>query len=672
MSDSTLIKRDLASAAGIVLAIVLFFALNIVAAALLRSARIDLTADRLFTLSSGTRAIVARIDEPITMRFYYSERLGKEIPNYGVYATRVREMLQEYESAARGKIRLQLVDPQPFSDEEDRAVASGLQGVPLNQQGELVYFGLAASNSADKEDVIAFFQPERERFLEYDLTKLVFNLATTKKKIVGVLSTLPLLGEFRGPGQVSEPWAIYSQLQQFFELRWLDRDLADIPADVGVLMIAHPRDLSEKTLYAVDQFVLRGGHAIVFVDPHAESEAGRPGPAGQSAETGSNLPRLFEAWGVELVNGKFVGDRLLARRVNAGSETRIRAVDYVAWLTLREANFNHDDILTTDLGSLNVASAGILKHRPGASTGFTPLVSTTDQAMPIDVDKVRLVPDPVALLADFRPTGEHYVIAARVRGPAKTAFPDGPPSETKPPAGENKDAAAAAGEQKPAAEPAADAKPASLEATTPQIKESKEPINLIVVSDTDMLQDRFWVQIADFFGQRVATPTAANANFVVNAIDNLSGSDELIGLRSRGQATRPFVFVQEIQRDAELRFRAKERELTEKLRDTEKKLSELQTKSQPQEGPGGRVILTKEQQEAIEQFRGEMLKVRKDLRDVQHDLRKDIEGLESWVKFINIGVVPALVAMAAILLGLARARRRRNAAHLMGKKEFAR
>jgi ABC-type uncharacterized transport system involved in gliding motility auxiliary subunit len=656
MPDSTLIKRDLNSAAGIVLAVVLFFALNIVAAAMLRSARIDLTADRLYTLSSGTRAILARIDEPIALRFYYSERLGKEIPNYGVYATRVREMLQEYESAARGKIRLQLIDPQPFSDEEDRAVASGLQGVPLNQQGELVYFGLAASNSADKEDVIAFFQPERERFLEYDLTKLAFNLATTKKKVVGVLSTLPLLGEFRGPAQASEPWAIYSQLQQFFELRWLDRDVADIPAEIGVLMVAHPRDLAEKTLYAVDQFVLRGGHAIIFVDPHAESEFGRPGPTGLPAETGSNLPKIFEAWGIELVSGKFVGDRLLARRVNAGSETRIRAVDYVAWLTLRETNFNHDDILTTDLGPVNVASAGIVKQHQGASTSFTPLITTTDQAMPIDVDKLRLAPDPVALLADFRPTGERYVIAARIRGPAKTAFPDGPPSEKKPPSAESKDGAATPGEPKATPEPAA------VEPMTPQIKDSKGSINLIVVADSDILQDRFWVQIADFFGQRVATPTAANANFVVNAIDNLSGSDELIGLRSRGQATRPFVVVQEIQRDAELRFRAKERELTEKLRDTEKKLSELQTKSQPQEGTGGRVILTKEQQEAIEQFRGEMLKIRKELRDVQHDLRKDIEGLEGWVKFINIGLVPTLVAGAAILLGLARARRRRRAA----------
>jgi ABC-type uncharacterized transport system involved in gliding motility auxiliary subunit len=359
-----------------------------------------------------------------------------------------------------------------------------------------------------------------------------------------------------------------------------------------------------------------------------------------------------------LVSGKFVGDRLLARRVNAGSETRIRAVDYVAWLTLRETNFNHDDILTTDLGPVNVASAGIVKQHQGASTSFTPLITTTDQAMPIDVDKLRLAPDPVALLADFRPTGERYVIAARIRGPAKTAFPDGPPSEKKPPSAESKDGAAMPGEPKATPEPAA------VEPMTPQIKDSKGSINLIVVADSDILQDRFWVQIADFFGQRVATPTAANANFVVNAIDNLSGSDELIGLRSRGQATRPFVVVQEIQRDAELRFRAKERELTEKLRDTEKKLSELQTKSQPQEGTGGRVILTKEQQEAIEQFRGEMLKIRKELRDVQHDLRKDIEGLEGWVKFINIGLVPMLIAGAAILLGLARARRRRRAAQI--------
>ncbi|HSE77425.1 MAG TPA: Gldg family protein [Alphaproteobacteria bacterium] len=651
MAPTSLFKREASSAGAIVLAVVLFFAVNILSNLTLGSARIDLTADRLFTLSSGTRTLLSRIDEPVTLRFYYSERLGREIPTYGVYAQRVREMLQEYESAAGGKLQLQVIDPQPFSDEEDRAVAFGLQGVPLNQQGELVYFGLAGVNTADKEEIIPFFQPERERFLEYDLTRLIFNLSTTKKKIVGLISTLPLMGEFRGPGRPPEPWAVYTQLAQFFEIRSLERDIGEVPAEIGVLMIVHPRDLSERTQYAIDQFVLRGGHAIVFVDPHAESELGRPGAQARLAQTGSNLKRLFEAWGLEMIDGKFAGDRLLARRVNAGTETRVRAVDYVAWLTLRQDNFAGDDILTSDLGTLNLASAGILRVKEGATTTFTPLVQTTEQSMEIDVGKVRLAPDPVALLAEFKPTGERLTVMARVRGPAKTAFPDGPPPEKKDEEAEKKEQAATNPPEKKEA----------TENPAPQLKESTRPINVIVVADTDLLEDRFWVQVADFFGQRLATPIAANGNLAVNAVDNLAGSDELIGLRSRGQVSRPFLRIQEIQRDAELRFRAKERELTEKLRDTERQLNELQTKSQPQEA-AGRVILSKEQQEAIEKFRSEMLTIRKDLRDVQLALRQDIEGLERWLKFINIGLIPVLIALAAIALGVFRARARRRAA----------
>lgn len=651
MAPTSLFKREASSAGAIVLAVVLFFAVNILSNLTLGSARIDLTADRLFTLSSGTRTLLSRIDEPVTLRFYYSERLGREIPTYGVYAQRVREMLQEYESAAGGKLQLQVIDPQPFSDEEDRAVAFGLQGVPLNQQGELVYFGLAGVNTADKEEIIPFFQPERERFLEYDLTRLIFNLSTTKKKIVGLISTLPLMGEFRGPGRPPEPWAVYTQLAQFFEIRSLERDIGEVPAEIGVLMIVHPRDLSERTQYAIDQFVLRGGHALIFVDPHAESELGRPGAQARLAQTGSNLKRLFEAWGLEMIDGKFAGDRLLARRVNAGTETRVRAVDYVAWLTLRQDNFAGDDILTSDLGTLNLASAGILRVKEGATTTFTPLVQTTEQSMEIDVGKVRLAPDPVALLAEFKPTGERLTVMARVRGPAKTAFPDGPPPEKKDEEAEKKEQAATNPPEKKEA----------TENPAPQLKESTRPINVIVVADTDLLEDRFWVQVADFFGQRLATPIAANGNLAVNAVDNLAGSDELIGLRSRGQVSRPFLRIQEIQRDAELRFRAKERELTEKLRDTERQLNELQTKSQPQEA-AGRVILSKEQQEAIEKFRSEMLTIRKDLRDVQLALRQDIEGLERWLKFINIGLIPVLIALAAIALGVFRARARRRAA----------
>ncbi len=631
--------RSALTGLGILLAAVLFVAVNVLSGSLFQGMRLDLTSDRLFTLSQGTRAILAKIDEPIVLRFYYSERLGREIPSYGVYAQRVREMLEEYRDAARGKLRLDVIDPPAFSDEEDRAVGFGLQAVPLNQQGENVYFGLAGSNGADREEVIPFFQPERERFLEYDLTKAVYNLSVTRKPQVGVLSTLPMEGEFRGRGQPSPPWAVYTQLGQFFDLRPVARDATEIPAEIGVLMVVHPKNLPDTTLYAIDQFVLRGGRALVFVDPHAESELARGGQAAMGMPTNSNLTKLFDAWGLTMADDTLAGDRLSARRVNAGGQGRVQAIDYVLWLSLRDTNFDRSDVLLTEASVIQMASAGILKPKDGATTKFSPLIRTSAQSQAIAADEVRLQPDPAKLLADFKPSGEPLTLAARISGPVKSAF-DKAPEPEKPAEGQ------------PAPPPAS---------TAPYRAQSEGPVNVIVVADTDMLEDRFWVTVQEFFGQRVATPGAYNGDFVVNAVDNLLGSSDLIGLRGRGLSQRPFTLLADIQREAELRFRAKERELTEKLKDTEKRLADLQGRGTGA-ADAGRTILSAEQQGEIDRFRAEMLVVRRELRDVQQDLRRDIEGVQTAAKIANIGAIPALVAIVAVVLGWLRIRRRRPAA----------
>jgi ABC-type uncharacterized transport system involved in gliding motility auxiliary subunit len=617
---------------GIALAAALFVAVNALSGPALQGLRLDLTQDRLFTLSQGTRAILGRIDEPITLRFYYSERLGREIPAYGVYAQRVREMLEEYRDAARGRLRLEILDPPAFSDEEDRAVAFGLQGVPLNQQGEIVYFGLAGSNSADKDEVIAFFQPERERFLEYDLTKLVYNLATPKKPVVGLLSSIQLAGEFRSM-RPTPPAAVFSQLQQFFEIRAVAADAAEIPAEIGVLVIVHPKMLPDRTLYAIDQFAMRGGRLLVFVDPHAESEMGRGGPMAMAAQTASELKKLFDAWGIEMVPDRLVGDRLAARRVNAGTEARVRAVDYVLWLSLREQNFDRTDVLLTEANVIQMASAGILRKKDGATIDFQPLIRTSLQSQSIEADGVRMQPDPVQLLATFQPSGESLVLAARLRGTIASAFDAAPAPE--------------AGQEAPAN-------------PQPHLARSQGPFNAIVIADTDMLDDRFWVTTQEFFGQRVAVPAAYNGDFVVNAVDNLLGSSELIGLRGRGLSQRPFTALQNIQRDAEQRFRAKERELQEKLRETEQRLAQLQGRGGPREETN-RAFVGPEQQAEIERFRGEVLGLRRELRDVQGDLRGDIERLQTTTKAINIAAVPAVVAIIAVVLGWLRVRKRRPA-----------
>jgi len=387
--NRTALLRRRNSLIALGLAAILFVAVNVLAQALLTGARIDLTRDKLFTLSPGTRAILGRIDEPVTLRYFFSERLGREIPTYAAYAKRVQDMLGEFAAASRGRLVVEYYDPQPFSDVEDRAVALGLQAVPIDQSGETVFFGLSGTNSTDDKETIAFLAPERERFLEYDLARMVQSLANPKRKVVGLITDLPLEGDMMMMmrGMPTQPWFIMDTLRSMFEVRTLGGDFDRVPDDIDVLMLAHPKSVSDKTQYAIDQFVLKGGRALVFVDPYAESEAGRSRMMG-GGPGGSDLPKLFQAWGVEMVKDKVAGDRANARRVNAGTPGRVVPADYVAWLTMRQGNINRDDPLMSNIGQVNMASAGILKKREGATTTLEPLITTSPQSMAVDVAKL--------------------------------------------------------------------------------------------------------------------------------------------------------------------------------------------------------------------------------------------------------------------------------------------
>jgi ABC-type uncharacterized transport system involved in gliding motility auxiliary subunit len=641
-------NRSLTAIVALICAAVLFVGVNVIADKTLRSARIDLTQQRLFTLSGGSRTTLAKIDEPITVRFYYSKRLGTEIPSYALYAQRVRDMLEEYVSLAKGKIKLEVLDPVPYSTVEDRAVAFGLQGVPIDQGGEQVYFGLAATNSTDDQQVIAFFQPERERFLEYDLTKLIHSLAFPKKTVVGLITALPVEGDIMAAmqGRPMQPFAIIEQLRQLYELRTIGSDLDKISPDVDVLMVIHPQNLSDKTQYAIDQFVLGGGRALVFVDPHSEIQQSRPNqfnPPGSPA--GSNLDKLFAAWGLQMVPDAVAGDRFAARKVNAGTASRVQAVDYVAWLNLRSANFAKDDTITADLGQINMATAGILQQRDGAKTKFEPLIQTSPAAMKIAAEKFQgPLPDVAGILSAFKSENTRLTLAARITGDAQTAFPDGPPKKDE--KLEDKTGAAA---------PPADAAKADA-LKDPQLMQSKQPINVVVVADTDILDDRLWVQSSDFFGQRVAVPLANNGDFVANAVEALAGGNDLITLRSRGTSARPFEVVQAIQRAADSRYSAKEHELQDKLKATEAKIKDLKSDK------AGNIQLTSEQTASLEGFRREMLQTRQQLRDVQLALNQEIDRLKARLQFFNIALIPILVGIAAVIVGIMRLHRRKRRA----------
>lgn len=670
--DSSRVNVRALAFAGLALAIVLFLAVNILARNTVSSARVDLTADKLFTLSPGTYSVLSKIDEPVTLRFYYSPTLGNELPNVGKYAARVRDILKEYAAIARGKIRLEVIEPVPFSDAEDQAVAAGLQGLPLDRTGEMVYFGLAGSNSTDDEERVAFFSPDREAFLEYDLTKLVHNLANPKRKTIGIMTALPVKG-FPGTMMarlnpaMARPWQLLAHLQQLFDLKEVPMDTAEIPAGIDVLLVAHPAEIGSKALYAIDQFALAGGRVVALVDPLSEAAERSLGPGAKPVPATSNLKPLFDAWGIELADGKIAGDMTTARRVNAGSETRPQAVEYPVWQILRAANFSTSDLIANGIEVMQLTSPGALSKKEGGTTSFTPLIQTSERADLIDVEKVKGGrPDFQGILQDFKPSGQKLTIAARVSGPVKTAFPDGFPKDdakdgedaAKPPASR---LAQAMQDEENEGKPKAVAEP-----TKPQLMESKGPIQAVVIADTDLLQDRFWVQMQDLFGQAVAMPLSNNMDFVTNALDNLTGSNDLIGLRSRGISQRPFERVEALQRDAETRLRAKERELQGQREETEKKIADLQRPGQGVVTQGAQVTLSPAQQEEVEKFKSQLLSIRRDLRGVQLDLRRDIERLKTRLWFLNIALIPLLVAIVAIGLGIWRMRRRRAAVSAKG------
>ncbi len=614
---------------------VLFVGLTILFTFGLRGWRLDFTENHLYTLAQGTRNTIAKLNEPINLYFFYSNKLTNDLPDLKLYAARVRELLQEIEARSNGKIRLSVIDPEPFSEEEDRANEFGLQGAPYKGEDK-IYFGLAATNSTDGQANIPFFDAGRAQFLEYDVVRLIHELATPKKPVVGLLTGLPMDAGYNPmTQQMRDPWTVLSQLEQLFIVRTLKSDLKAIDTDVDVLMIVHPKDLAPAALYAIDQFVLRGGKALVFVDPQAEQDTAGQDPNQPFANFGmskaSTLEPLLTAWGVEFKPSDIVGDLATGLSVSTGQDSK--PVRHIAILGLPAASFNHDDVVTSQLETVNVYTAGHFTKRKDAKIDFEPLIQSSAEAAILPAERVRMATDPTTLRDGFKPTGERYVIAARISGTLTTAYPNGSPA-----------AADSAGKDTPSVPLAA----------SEHLTASKQPANIILVADTDLLGDLLWVRSRDFFGQRYATAWASNGDFVANSLDNLTGSADLISIRGRANYSRPFTRVDDIRRQAEERFRSKEQELQHQLSDAEKKLSELQSRRNDQSS----LILTPEQEKEVANFQVERTRIRKELRGVQHGLAQNIESLGNWLKAINILLMPLIVAACGFAVLSSRSRRR--------------
>ncbi len=622
---------------GLVVTFVFFIALHIFSTETFRTVSIDLTEQKIFTLSEGTKDILSKVREPVTIRLFVSDELVQQSPGLKDYARSVRELLERYVELSNGRIKLEIIRPEPFSPEEDRAVGFGLHGVPITQAGNLGYFGLAGTNTTDDLDVIPFISPQRERFLEYDLTRLVSNLANPKRKKIGYVSSLPVGSD---PMKRYAPWEVIAQLRKRFDVERITLE-NPIPEDLDLLLVIHPRDMDDTDRYYIDQHVMRGNNTIIFVDPFSEEATRGNQMKRQPADDGSDLNKLFKAWGISYDKSKVVGDRVGAQRVSAGRNSLGQPIitDYVAWITLSGGRITKNDVVTGELEQINIATSGYLEKAEGATYKMDPLLISSKDAMSLNVADTRSQPKPTELIKNFKATGKPFVISARFTGNFKSGFPDGRPQDKI--RADIRKAALKKGEKVPEFQK--------------HLKGSVKPVSLIVVADTDILVDRFWVRQQDFFGQRISVPVANNADFLTNAVDNMAGTAALISLRSRGVTSRPFHKVQEIKRAAEHKYRSTEQGLLQKLKEIESKLKDLQTKETKE---GKTVILTDKQKEAIEKFRRESIFVRKELRSVQLALRRDIDQLDASLKVINIGFMPAVVILFAIGLGLVR---RRNA-----------
>jgi ABC-type uncharacterized transport system involved in gliding motility auxiliary subunit len=603
---------------------VAFVALVFFSGVLFRGAQLDLTANRLYTLSTGTEHILAKNREPIHLQLFLSDRAMRDLPTLRAYGQRVRELIEEIAAKSHGSITLEVVDPPPFSAAEDKAAGYGLQALPVGSGGAAVYFGLVGTNAHNGQAVEPFFDPSKEIFLEYDVAKLIASLSSQHKPVVAVLSSLQSGPAFDPiSGHVKEGWAIDTELSKLYALRRLQPNLTSIGSDVDLLILIHPKDLPDDTLYAIDQFVLRGGRLLVFVDPDAESDPGAQnlpqlGPGGVlTPSVSSSLGRLFKAWGVVFDPGKVVRDMQNGLQIQTNPQTP--PVENPIVIGLTRNGLNQNDTVTAQLDAVNFSSVGAIELAPHSPMTLEPLAQSSTNSDLFSTNRARMQTDATQLSEGFHATGKSYVLAARLTGMPNSAFPE-----------------------------RTDAK---------HLATAREPVNMIVVADTDVLTDRLWVRAQDFFGRRLLNAFAKNGDFVANAVDSLVGTPDLISVRTRPGFNRPFTRVDQLREKADQRLRGKQDELQAQLKLMETKLAQLQ----PAKSIDGAQQFTPQQTAEIRNFQQQRQGVRTELRDVQQQLNASIERLGTRLKFIDILGVPMLLTLGALIAAWWRRRPQRNA-----------
>ena len=616
--------------------IFLFLFFNIIIFKILVNKKIDLTTDKLYTVSENTKSIIKNLSEPINIKLFFSNSLSKELSQIRDYEKRVRELLMSYKKISNKNITIEIIDPRPFTDQEDLANVYGIQGLQLNEEGERFYFGAVFSNSVDDTTVIPFFELDREQFLEYDLTKTIYNLANTTKPNIGLISGLPLVGRVnnsQGNAQYERPFFIYQTLSEFFNVIDLSLEVSEIPQNVDQLLIVHPKNLSDVTLYAIDQFVMTGKGVTIFTDPFSEFDNNLSKPESEKDFSNSNLSRLFTSWGFDMKPGMVIGDIVNGRKVSLGPSNDQKIVTYVLWLAIQQNLLSNTDIITSNLDYIFLKSAGSIENlNTNSSLVIEPLISTSKESMLIERYKMQFRADPEQLLKDFESQDKSYIIGARIKGELDSAFS------------------------------MEDIK--KIELDTKQHINNIKDANIILFADTDLLSDNTWISEQDMFGRNSITPIADNGRMVVNSIESMSGGRNLIGLRGRGSSNRPFLVIEDLQKKAELSFREKQISLQNELQGTEDKLKEIQSNQLDSSESK-----TSEQNKAIEEFQRKILSIRKQLRDVQRQLNADIERLENNIKVLNIWTMPLIVIILYFFIKVFTEKRRKEFYRKIGRLE---
>ena len=590
-----------------VLAPVCFVLVLLLSQILLKGARVDLTEQNIYSLSQGSKNIVSNLEQEVTINLYFSDKATKDLTALRSYAKRVEELLQEYVLLSDGKLKLNLIDPEPFSEAEDKAAEAGLQAVPI-ATGDDVYFGLHAKNSKGDESTIGFFQPDKEPFLEYEISELIYRLSQTRIPVVGLMTSLEMRGGFdMQQGGTTPPWAVFEQLDQLYDVRWVEDQIEEIEKDIELLVVVQPAALDDASLYAIDQFVMKGGKLIAFVDPKAEGK--QPSPMGEDDAAINPLQPLLKQWGVDYDDSQVVIDAQYGLTVSMGQG--MPPVRHLGLLGLQADGLNPNEVATGELETINLASAGFVQPLTDATTTFDALLWSSTVAQTVDVNRYNMTQDPRQLMNGFAPTGESYVLAARLSGAATSHF---------------------------------EKAPVELEAPVEHTAKN-DNINVMVVADTDILTDRLWVQVQNFFGQRIVQPWADNGALANNMVEQYLGSNDLITIRSRGRFARPFEVVQDLQQQAQSKFYENEQALQHQLEETEQRMAELETQRDKDS-----LTLSPEQEATLNGFQQEKLRIRKALRDVRHELDKDIESLGSWLKVLNIAIIPVLLTLLLLLL----------------------